>query len=252
MRRTKIGVSPTVEIMEPRELLSMGAPLVSRHVLSGVVRDVRAIMSTLARTQDVGQASAQLDNLSSRIPSGPAGLAPSWQTDIGLYRPDSARSITTTQSRILGDLRRFVQGGNRAASGSVSPTPTTTGPGAGVTAAPGHGTWGTPAPVPASSLDSVKIQNTTGLALLVTVHLKVPQIQQPWITETIPVEGNTIASFNFGTATNAFMTMDVSLANGGQSPPPLTDLSLSQPMTGYNGALFSISLLGPYFNVTPL
>ena len=72
---------------------------------------------------------------------------------------------------------------------------------------------------PASSLDSVKIQNTTGLALVVTVHLKVPQIQQPWITETIPVEGNTIASFNFGTATNAFMTMDVSLADGGQSPP---------------------------------
>ena len=209
-------------------------------------------MSTLARTQDVGQATAQLDNLSSQIPSGPAGLAPTWQVDIGLYRPHSARSITTAESRILGDLRRYVQGGNRAAIGSGSPTPTTTGPGAGVTAAPGHGTWGSPAPVPASSLDSVKIQNTTGLALLVTVHLKVPQIQQPWITETIPVGGNSIASFNFGTATNAFMTMDVSLADGGQSPPPLTDLSLSQPMTGYNGALFSISLFGPYFNVTPL
>lgn len=98
----------------------------------------------------------------------------------------------------------------------------------------------------------MKIQNTTGLALLVTVHLKVPQIQQPWITETIPAGGNTIASFNFGTATNAFMTMDVSLADGSQSPPPLTDLSLSQPMTGYNGALFTISMFGPYFNVTPL
>ncbi len=106
--------------------------------------------------------------------------------------------------------------------------------------------------MPESSLDSVRIQNTTGLALLVTVRLDVPQVQQPWITETIPAQGSSIVTFNFGTATNAFMTMDVSLADGGQTPPPLTDLSLSQPMSGYNGALFSISLLGPYFNVTPL
>ena len=48
------------------------------------------------------------------------------------------------------------------------------------------------------------------------------------------------------------MTMDVSMADGSQTPPPLTNLSLSQPMSGYNGALFTIGLLGPYFNVTPL
>ena len=104
--------------------------------------------------------------------------------------------------------------------------------------------------MPAPSLDSVRIQNTTGLALLVTVHLKVPQIQQPWITETIPVQGSSIVLFNFGTATNAFMTMDVSRADGGQTPPPWTNLNLSQPLSGYNGALFTISLFGPYFNVT--
>ena len=96
----------------------------------------------------------------------------------------------------------------------------------------------------------MKIQNTTGLALLVTVHLKVPQIQQPSITVTIPAQGNSIVPFDFGTATNAFMTMDVSRADGGQTPPPFTNVSLSQPLSGYNGALFTISLLGPYFNVT--
>ena len=58
--------------------------------------------------------------------------------------------------------------------------------------------------------------------------------------------------FNFGTATNAFMTMDASMTNGAQTPPPFNDISLSQPLSGYNGTLFTISLFGPYFNVTPL
>ena len=246
MRRTKMGVSPSVDVLEPRVLLSTAAPLVSKHALSGVVRDVRAIMSTLAKTEDTVQASAHLTRLSSRIPSGPEGLAPSWRSDIGLYRPHSARSIVATERRILGDLHRYVRGGvdggNRTVTGSGSTTSPT----------PGQGTGGTATPVPAPSLDSVRIQNATGLALLVTVHLKVPQVQQPWITETIPVPASSIVPFDFGTATKAFMTMDVSRADGGQTPPPWTNLSLSQPMSGYSGALFTISLFGPYFNVTPL
>jgi hypothetical protein len=111
MRRMEMSVSPSVEIIEPRVLLSTGAPLLSNHALSGVVRDVGVIMSTLARTDDTVQASALLTRLSSRIPSGPQGLAPSWQSDIGLYRPHSARSIITTQRQILSDLYRYVQGG---------------------------------------------------------------------------------------------------------------------------------------------
>src|SRR5207247_1406469 len=134
-----------------------------------------------------------------------------------------------------------VAGGNRPVTGSGSTTSPT----------PGQGTGGPTTPVPAPSLDSVRIQNTTGLALLVTVHLKVPQIQQPWITETIPVQGSSTVPFDFGTTTNAFMTMDVSRADGGQTPPPWTNISLSQPLSGYNGAVFTISLFGPYFNVTP-
>jgi len=246
MRRRKMSVLPSVDVMEPRVLLSTAAPLLANHALSGVVRDVRAIMSTLAKTEDTVQASAHLTGLSSRIPSGPEGLAPSWRSDIGLYRPHSAKSIITTERRILGDLYRYVQdgvdGGNRPVTGLGSTTSTT----------PGQGTGGTATPVPAPSLDSVRIQNTTGLALLVTVHLKVPQIQQPWITETIPAQGSSIVPFDFGTATNAFMTMDVSRADGGQTPPPWTNISLSQPISGYNGALFTISLFGPYFNVTDL
>ena len=39
--------------------------------------------------------------------------------------------------------------------------------------------------------------------------------------------------------------------DGGQAPPPLSNLSLSQPLAGYNGALFTISVFGSYFNLTP-
>jgi hypothetical protein len=211
-------------------------------------------MTTLARTEDTAQASAQLTGLSSRIPTGPQGLAPSWQGDIGLYRPHSARSISTTERRILDALYSYVQGGIEGGSppvtGSGSST-TTPGQGSGTTTTPGQGSGGTSTSAPAPSFDSVTVQNTTGLAILVTVRLDVPQVQQPWITETIPAQGSSIVSFNFGTATDAFMTMEVSMANGSQTPPPLTNLSLSQPLSGYNGTLFTISLIGPYFNVTP-
>ena len=104
-------------------------PLLSKHALGGVVRDVRAIMSTLARTENSVQASAHLTRLSSRIPSGPEELAPSWQSDIGLYRPHSASSIIATERRILGDLYQYVQGGvdggNPPVTGSGSSTSTT-------------------------------------------------------------------------------------------------------------------------------
>jgi hypothetical protein len=240
------GVSPSVDVLEPRVVLSAAAPLLSQQALHGVVRDVKAIMSTLARTEDTVQARVDLTRLSSQIPSGPEGLAPSWRSDIGLYRPHSARSILTTQRRVLGDLYQYVQGGGAAGNQPVS------GPGSTTRPAPGPGAGGTATPVPTPSLDSVRIQNTTGLALVVTVHLKVPQIQQPWITATIPAQGSVIVPFDFGTATNAFMTMDVRRADGGQTPPPWTGISLAQPTTGYSGALFTISVFGPYFNVSPL
>jgi hypothetical protein len=242
MSRIKPSISPSVDVIEPRVLPSTAAPLLSSHELSGVVRDVRAILTTLARTTDTAQASAQLTRLSSRLPSGPQALAPSWQSDLGLYHPHSAGSFITTQKRILADLHRYALGGNPPVTGSGSTTAAT----------PGHGNRGTPPPVPAPSLDSVRIENTTGLALTVTVHLRVPQVQQPYIIETIPAGGTSNATFDFGTATDAFMTMDVSLANGSQSPPPFSNLSLAQPMSGYNGTIFTIVLVGPYFNVTPL
>jgi hypothetical protein len=265
MRRTKTGILPSVDVMEPRLLLSTAAPLLTKQALTGVVREVRAIVSTLARTENTVQASAQLTALSSQISSGSAGLALSWQSDVALYRPHSAKSILTMEKRIVGDLNRYIQGGvdarNGPVSGSGSTTTTTPIQGTGGTAAPvpsptpvptptpGTGTVDTPTPVHTPSLDSVRIENTTGLALVVTVQLEVPQNQQPSITETIPAEGNSIVSYDFGSATGDFMMMDVSRADRGQSPPPWNGINLSQPLSGYNGIVFTISLFGPYFSV---
>jgi hypothetical protein len=245
MRSSKKRVSPSVDVMEPRILLSAATPLLTQHALNGVVRDIRGIMSTLARTEDTVRASAQLTSLSSRIPFGPEALAPSWREDIGHYRPHTVGSVVTTKNRILSDLYHYIRGGGGGGSRPV------TGSGSTTSRSPCHGTGGTSTPVPLASLDSVTIRNTTGLALLVTVRLEVPQVQQPFITEMIPAQGSTTVPFNFGTATDAFMTISMSRADGGQTPPPFTDLSLSQPMGGYNGASFTISIFGPYFNVTP-
>jgi hypothetical protein len=259
MRKTKTGVLPSVDVMEPRLLLSTTAPLLSKHALTGVVREVRVIVSTLARTKNTVEASAQLTGLSSQLPSGFAGLAQTWQSDVGLFRPHSAKSIVTTQKRIVGDLYRYNQGGVNvgngpvSGSGSMTSPPPSQGTGGTATSVPtptsGNGAVGTPAPVPMPSLDSVRIQNTTGVAILVTVRLEVPQNQQPSITETIPAQGSSIVSFDFGTATDDFMTMSVTSADGGQSPPPWTNINLSQPLSGYNGVVFTISLFGPYFSV---
>ncbi len=242
MPRTKQSIKPSVEVVEPRVLLSAAARPVSPHTLNAVARDVRGIMTTLSRTENTARASAQLTRLSSRIPSGRAGLAPAWRQDLTVYNPRAAVSVVAAQNLILADLYRYAAariGGNQPVT-APPPSPM-----------PGPGPGGMNGPVSAPSLDSVKIQNTTGIALRVTIYLDVPQVQKPWITETIPAQGTTTVPFNFGTATDAFMTMDVSRADGGQSPPPLTNFSLPQPMGGYNAALFTVSIFGSYFNVTP-
>ena len=252
MRRTKKSLLPSVDVMEARLVLSGASPLLSQHALARVVREVRAIVSSLARTENTVEASTQLTALSSQIPSGSEELALAWQSDLALYRPHSAGSIVRTEKRILSDLYNGIEGGNGPAAGSGVTTPAA--PGQGTTSAPttttGQGSAGTTTPLPTPSLDSVQIENTTGLALVVTVHLDLPLPQQAYITETIPAQGDTTALFDFGTATGDFMTMDVKAADGAQTPPPWSGISLSQPTSGYSGTMFTISLFGPYFNVS--
>ena len=64
MRKSKTAIMPGVDEMESRVLLSGARPLLSRHTLSGVVHDVKAIVNTLAKTGNSDQASSQLTTLS--------------------------------------------------------------------------------------------------------------------------------------------------------------------------------------------
>lgn len=255
MKPTKRRVAPVVDAMEPRTLLSTGATLLSSHALRGVVHRVHVIVANLVRSGDTDRASAALANLAARIPSGTEQLAPAWRADLARYQPANPGSGMATQRRLLRGLNHFVRG--HASGGGVGPPapgPRSTGQppsSAGTGASTASGTAGNSGSVtPAAHLDSVTIANTTGLNLLVTVYLRVPQVQQPWITTTIPA-GSPIVAFDFGSATGSFMTMTVSMADGSQSPPPLANVALDQPIAGYRGTLFTISLFGPYFNVTP-
>ena len=99
------------------------------------------------------------------------------------------------------------------------------------------------------SPDSVRIQNETGLALVVAIYLRDSQNPQPYITETIPAQGESSELFDFGSSTGAFMTMNISRADRLPSPAPFDNVYLSKPLDGYDGTFFTISLLGPYFNV---
>jgi hypothetical protein len=262
MRKTKPRAFPSVDIMEPRLMLSTAAPLLSRHALAVVTHEIKAIVTTLARTQNTVQAGTNLKTLTAQLPSATGTLNSAWQSDLGFYHPHSVRSVVTTQNRILTDLYRYDYAYNSegespqpgsGASGPSNPGQGAGGSGSGSSApgtGPGQGMTNPPnPPPPAPSLDSVNIQNTTGLAIQVTVFLETGQAQEPTITRIIPASGNTTANFDFGSSTGDFMMMNVSRYNGGDSPPPFDNANLSQPLNGYNGITFTISLFGAYFTV---
>jgi hypothetical protein len=257
MRRTKPRLLPSMDVMEPRSLLSTGGSLASARVLTRVDHLVKSIVTSLAKTHNTVRANANLASLASQIAPSSPSLAVSWQSDVALYRPGSPKSMITTQERIIDDLRRFLRNdapagigiGTEIGTGTGLTTSSTPTPGTEGTPNPSQGDSGTSAPVAAPSLDSVRIQNQTGLALTVNVFLDDSQNPQPFISETISAQGDPTELFNFGTSTGAFMTMDISRADGLQSPAPFDNIQLSQPVGGYGGTLFTISLLGPYFNV---
>jgi hypothetical protein len=71
------------------------------------------------------------------------------------------------------------------------------------------------------------------------------------MTMTILAGQTSPVLFDFMSKTGDFMTMDVRRADGGQPPPPFLNFNLPKPSKGYNGALFTISVLGSFFNVSP-
>ena len=240
MRRQTPRILPVLDAIESRVLPSGAAPLISPHALRVDVAEVRTIMGSLARTGNITRAESRLDAVAAKIPGGTQVLLPEWRVDLSVYR-SSGRSVTAAvaANRIIGDLEGYVEGDGVTSSppnsgSSTSPPPNS----------------GSSTPPTSPSEDSVTIQNETGLALAVTVRLDVPQVQQPYITETIAAQAGSSVLFNFGTATDAFMTITITRADGVPSPPYLS-VALDQPIGGYDGTAFTISMVGPYFNVNP-
>jgi hypothetical protein len=244
MPRPRDGVSPGVEALESKELLSTAVPGLTMRTINRVVAQVETTLGKLARTQDTSQASARLDRLASKIPLGTTQLAPSWQDDLALYRPGIAQTVTSAETQILGGLYRDVIRGAQDGAFRVI------GPGSTIfyVLSPGQGITGSPAPT--SSEDSVQIQNQTNQALTVTIELETGGYQQPTLTMTIPSGNNPYPSMLFDFMSSTGASMEITAINGTTESIQL-DQPNPPPNYGYYGETFSISMMGQTYNISP-
>ena len=226
MRRSISRTMLRVEAVEPRWLPSCTIPVLTSHTYDTVVADVEQVVAKLVRTHDAARAANGLRNVSAKIPFGRRQLAPAWMSDLALYSSAVPGSGLATEQLLLATLKRDVA--SAVAAGELRVTGR-------------HAAALSRAPL--ASLDSVRVANNTTLTLAVTVSLNNTGRSIPM---TIP-RNAVPALFDFGTATGNFMTISVRNANGANPPPFST--GLNRPISGYNGTLFSVSILGGYFSV---
>jgi hypothetical protein len=246
MSRLKKNLMPSVESMEQRSLPSAALPVLTTRTVNAVVVDISRVVGTLAKNNDFARAASVLTRAASKIPYGAHQLAPELRADLESARMVSPSTAAETRKELLGDVYQYV------INGAQNGTFRVVGAGSAIyyVLSPGQGPGGTIGnPPPTANADAVNIQNATGQAIQVTVRLNTSG-NPPQITQTIPATGQTTLPFNFGTSTNAFMTMSVSTANGSRPPYPLTNYQLSKPINGYFGTLFTVTILGQYFAVS--
>ena len=213
-------------------------------------------MSTLARTDDTVQASAQLTGLSSQIPSGSEGLPRRGRTtsrSIGLIprgrpsRPSNGSSRPALASGLhrrrqptgirvwLDDLHHARPGREGVGTPVLTPTP----PGTGPLRACAH----------AESRQREDSEHDG------------PGPGGHSLSERLAESGNPTSPRRSRRReirrALQFRHVDRRLHDDEHQPgrrapkpgPRSINIDLSQPLNGYDGTLFSISLLGPYFNV---
>ena len=160
-----------------------------------------------------------------------------------LYRPGVAQTVASVETRILVDRYRDVLRG--AEDGALR----VTGPGSTIFYVLGSGRGIAGSPAPTMSEDIVVIQNQTSQALTVIILLETTGVQSDPITMTIP-SGNPYRSmaFDFMGSTGAFM-MIAEISGTSES------FSLDQPNPppdyGYSGELFTISMIGTSYYISP-
>jgi hypothetical protein len=231
MRKSIAQTTLKVEQVEARCLPSAVLPVLTSHTFETVTAGVEHVVAGLVRTQDTSRAVSRLESLAARIPYGRRQLAAEWVSDVALFDPTIPGSARTTEQVLLKTLRHDVAYG--VAEGEFR----VTGKDAASLSSPGL-------KAPQVSQDSVRVANNTNLTLAVTVSLNNTGRSIPMTIRS----GAPPALFDFGTATNNFMTISVRNANG-SSPPPF-NTGLNKPITGYNGTLFTVSILGGFFTVS--
>jgi hypothetical protein len=220
-----------IEPVEARRLPSAVIPVLTSHTVDFITAGVEHVAARLVRTHDTRGAASSLESLAARIPFGRRQLAAAWVSDLALFDPSVPGSGRTTAQVLLRTLRHDVAYGIAEGEFRV------TGKDATALSSPGL-------KAPQVSLDSVRIANSTNLTLAITVSLNNTGRSIPM---TIP-SGAPPALFDFGTATNNLMTINVRNANGTNPQPFQT--RLDQRIGGYNGALFTVSTLGGFFTVS--
>ncbi len=167
MRSVRRRLSPRMEHLEGRELLSTGSPVLTMNRLDGIVGQLEKIAGRVTRTHDTTQASAAIARLASRTPIGSGPLVATWQNDL---QSGSTLSRTALRNELAGALYNDVL--NDVAAGTLR----VTGPGSLVfqvlspTPAPGEGSGGGGGSAPTAGNISVNVTNSFGQTLWVQLY----------------------------------------------------------------------------------
>jgi hypothetical protein len=230
-RDSKSKIALHVEEVEARQLPSGVTPVLTTHTLAAVVAGVERVATNLARTDNVAQAAASLERLSSKLPFGLRQLDPAWTLALAGFNAQVPGSAVAIEHQLLTDLKRDLATG--IATGEFRLT------------GPGAATISRSLGAPLASLDSVTIANKAGLNITVTAALKTTART---LTRTI-ASGSSLL-IDFTTSTGNFISINVARADGRTPPPPLSNLVLNRPISGYNGKSFTVSVFAGFFSVT--
>jgi len=228
--RRKKCLKPTFEAVEKRWLPSGLLPVVTVQTYRQAVVAVERVVRDLARSHDVSRASAALEAVASTFPNGEAQLAPVWNSDLAAFNPRARGSALMVRRRLLADLRADIVSGVSQGEFQFG------GHGGGAGGGGGGG-------IAQQAVDSVTLVNNTGFDIKVTAFLNGTTRS---ITQTIAKNGS--VPFNFNSATNNFISINVARTNGNQ-PPPRNGIMLNRPIGGYNGKSFTISVVQGSFSV---
>ncbi len=252
MRRGTRKISPRLEALESKELLSAGLPVLTMRTLEHIEGRINAIMGTLARTNDTARAGEALTALSRRIPFGARQLAPAWRFDLRLYQPGVEGTGNVMNKQVLGDLDRYLIAGvggkvfRVLGPGSsiyyvLSPAPTPT---PAPTPPPGGRNPGGSAPT--TTYSTVNLVNQYGSTLWIDLYYS-SNGPAGWQAVSVP-------PYSAFTVQGSNESLWVAIwKNSSTNRPP--DFTASTNYTGYqmNGGTIRITSLGgfPSINVTP-